>query len=264
MIYVAVVSHGHEDIINELSCIDSLAQSEDITVVIKDNLASGVLRKKYRDNPNITVIEDSPGLGFGENNNFIFNYCLSSLEANLADWFLILNPDVKVSQDVVCKLHTCAESSGYDFSTINLYKDIANNVPDNNIRTFPSLFDFISSYIFGKNDTIINKSMLDTDTAIDWVAGSFLFIKFEIYNKLNGFDEQYFMYCEDIDICWRYSKIFSKKVMYIPYLKALHDYRKANRRFFSSHFRWHVKSMFIFLYKKVTNNISSVNKTRKS
>ena len=42
------------------------------------------------------------------------------------------------------------------------------------------------------------------------------------YRQLNGFDERYFMYCEDIDICYRSCKIHGKRVMYFPNIKAVH------------------------------------------
>ncbi len=38
---------------------------------------------------------------------------------------------------------------------------------------------------------------------MEWVAGSFIAFKSSSYRKVQGFDENYFMYCEDIDICYR-------------------------------------------------------------
>lgn len=260
MIYIAIISHGHEDVINNLSCIDKLSGHEEINIIIKDNLALGILKERYEKCNNIVVLEDKPGLGFGENNNYIFHHCMKFMGANSSDWFLILNPDVDVSFDTLNELYIRAESKGYNFATINLYKDLNSPLLDNNIRKFPALFDFVNSYLIGKNKTIVNKKLITDDTAIDWAAGSFLFIKFNVFIKLNGFDERYFMYCEDIDICWRYSEIFNSRVIYIPHLKAMHDYRKANRHFFSSHFRWHIKSMFVFLLKKKYKNVTAINK----
>lgn len=59
------------------------------------------------------------------------------------------------------------------------------------------------SFLFKKNDCVVNKNKITKPTYVDWAAGSFLIFNAFFYSKLNGFNEKYFMYCEDIDICWR-------------------------------------------------------------
>ena len=70
----------------------------------------------------------------------------------------------------------------------------------------------MSSFLFQKNKTIIDKFSLNEESFTDWAAGSLLLFSADTYKKLNGFDEKYFMYCEDIDICYRYKKIDGRGV----------------------------------------------------
>jgi GT2 family glycosyltransferase len=68
------------------------------------------------------------------------------------------------------------------------------------------------------------------------------------YRALKGFDEGYFMYCEDIDICYR-AKQLATDILYFQDIKAVHLAQHSNRRVFSKHFFWHLKSIARFLLK---------------
>jgi len=103
-------------------------------------------------------------------------------------------------------------------------------------------------YVGLKNNTIIDKTVIDTPTFVDWSAGSFLMFRVDLYRKLHGFNQRYFMYCEDVDICWRAKTLYAERVLFVPDLKAMHQAQFNNRRFFSRHFFWHVSSAFRFLF----------------
>ncbi|ATX92613.1 glycosyltransferase family 2 protein [Citrobacter portucalensis] len=250
MIYISVVSHGHEAVIEEFGCLDSISKLNNLSVILKDNKASGVLKEKYKNNPNIHVLEDEPGIGFGANNNYIFNYCRNKLGASDSDYFLIMNPDVKIDQNNYNKLLCQLESNQYPFATINLYKNLEDEVYDYCVRKFPTFINFIESFAFGRNKTSLDKRNIVVNTHVDWAAGSFLIIKFSHYRHLLGFDENYFMYCEDIDLCYRYMQEFNDSLIFIPSVKALHDYRKDSKKILSKHFFWHIKSMLNYLIRK--------------
>lgn len=55
----------------------------------------------------------------------------------------------------------------------------------------------------------------------DWVSGAALFIRRELFQKLGGFDENFFMYYEDIDLCRRAKKIGSE-VIHFPVVEIRH------------------------------------------
>ncbi|MDE1292895.1 hypothetical protein [Vibrio aestuarianus] len=84
---------------------------------------------------------------------------------------------------------------------------------------------------------------------VDWAAGSFLVFQADLYKKLNGFDENYFMYFEDVDICFRARKYYDQNVVYLSNIKAIHQGGYQNRKIFSKHFRWYFSSLLRFLFK---------------
>ena len=57
--------------------------------------------------------------------------------------------------------------------------------------------------------------------AIDWASGAALAVSREIFEKCNGFDEKFFMYFEDVDLCKRIRKI-GKKIISLPHVLVIH------------------------------------------
>ncbi|ATU98476.1 glycosyltransferase family 2 protein [Aeromonas salmonicida] len=246
-IYVSVVSHGHAVLINELLCLSSL--SDDLNVVIKSNKPDDyfndwICRKNYH------WINEQYGYGFGHNNNIVFNFCKSKLGMLDSDYFVVLNPDVIIESDAIEKLIGLMMLNKCKLAAINLYKDNDYTIYDNSIRRFPSMVNFGMSFLGLGNNSILGKSELLVPSYVDWAAGSFLAFNVEHYEALGGFDEKYFMYCEDIDICYR-SHLTGEKVLYFPNIRAIHLAMHNNRDLFSKHFYWHVKSVFRFLLRKV-------------
>ncbi len=245
-VFISVVSHGHEALIKELGCLVEL--SRDFNVIVKSNKAGEDFSNEIF-NTNFYWINESYGCGFGENNNIVFDYCRNKLKLKNSDYFIVLNPDVVISSEAIFRLLDYMNSDGIYLSAINLYKDNEFSIYDPSIRMFPSLIQFCCSFLGIGNSTIINKDTINVPTDIDWAAGSFLAFKALHYIELSGFDKRYFMYCEDIDICFR-SKMLCKPVKYYPDVKAVHLAKHANRSVFSKHFYWHVSSVVKFLCVK--------------
>ena len=97
----------------------------------------------------------------------------------------------------------------------------------------------------------MNKRAADYDLSepgaipVDWVAGMFVVFRRSAFEAVGGFDERYFMYMEDADICRRlravgYEVIVDKATI------AVHDARRASRANLQ-HLRWHLRSALRFL-----------------
>ncbi|WP_216086806.1 glycosyltransferase family 2 protein [Ferrimonas balearica] len=242
------MSHGHGKLISDLQCLCSLNKSDSIRVVIVDNVGESEL-KEYCQLNQIDYICNDSAKGFGENNNLAFDYVSSKYNPERNDKFLVLNPDVCVEDGVIIDLSKQMDELKSEVATINLFKDDRYSVPDNSVRKFPTLLDLSRSFVGLKNNTIIDKSKLKTPSVVDWAAGSFLMFSCEHYRSLQGFDSMYFMYCEDVDICYRSTRA-GMPVTIFPELKGLHLASHANRNVFSKHFYWHVSSALKFLMRK--------------
>jgi N-acetylglucosaminyl-diphospho-decaprenol L-rhamnosyltransferase len=77
-----------------------------------------------------------------------------------------------------------------------------------------------------------------------WLAGMFLVFRSAAFRQLGGFDEKFFMYCEDADICAR-AVLEGGGFALCPEVTVVHDARRASRRAFRP-LRWHVASLLKF------------------
>lgn len=248
MIYLSIVSHGHGNLIRENKELCSLLKCNNIILVIKNNCLDKALVDFCVDKK-IYLIDSDYGLGFGKNNNFVFKFCENYLAMKKDDFFMVVNPDVYIEEEKIQLLAEKMSKNKTLISAINLFKDKNFSQPDLSIRTFPSFISFIKSFLFKENSTVLDKNVIHKSISIDWAAGSFLAFKAGYYQSLGGFDEKYFMYCEDIDICYR-SNRKGGEVIYYPDITAIHLAKHANRKILSKHFFWHIKSAIRFLLTK--------------
>lgn len=245
-IYISVVSHRHADLIQELSCLSSLCQ--DFYVVVKSNVPNESF-DELTSYDKFHWLNEQYGCGFGHNNNIVFDFCKTVLCMSESDYFVILNPDVVITTSQLYELIELMKQNKTPIAAINLFKDKDSQVYDNSVRNFPSLLQFTKSFLGYQNSSILDKSKITKPCNVDWAAGSFLAVKAGHYSELGGFDEKYFMYCEDIDICYRSAQM-GHPVTFYPQIKALHLAKHANRKLFSKHFYWHVSSVIRFLLTK--------------
>lgn len=247
---ISLVSHGHFHLIDELGGVEILSKEKWIEICIVDNIGEHGFEQWCYER-GINYLKNDTCLGFGENNNKAFNHFYERNFEEANNWFfLVLNPDVLITVEQLKLLIETVHSNGIRFSCINLFKDTNNKIYDNSVRNYPSLLDFISSFILSQNKTILDKSLIERPLYVDWASGSFLLFDAKLYKALNGFDENYFMYCEDVDICLRANMIHDCKLTYLPHIQALHLAAHKNRKIFSKHFVWHIKSMCRYLMVK--------------
>ncbi|MBT0395900.1 glycosyltransferase family 2 protein [Morganella morganii subsp. morganii] len=245
--FISVVSHNHFDIIKKINCLNKLSIA--FNVILKSNIEDKPLEKWCLDNK-IHYFESISPVGFGENNNDIFDYCIDKLGMTSDDYFIILNPDIYIEESSISQLISSMCLDKTQFAAINLFKDSSMSISDPSIRRYPKLSDFIISFFLKRNRTIIDKDKITSPVFVEWAAGSFLAISAKAYMDANGFDTSYFMYCEDIDLCYRLKKYHKINLKYFPSICAIHLAQHKNRNVFSKHFYWHLKSTIRFLLKK--------------
>ncbi|NAZ95960.1 glycosyltransferase [Vibrio toranzoniae] len=238
-LFVSVVNHNHDEMICDNSTLKALALEHQ--VIIKSNTQASTALKKYCKENQIHLIQGTDRKGFGANNNEVFRYVAHNFYIKEQDYFLILNPDVEVDSNSINQLIEKAKEYNADISTINLFTDRSLTSYDQSIRRYPTLLSPLKSLAGIKRNDIYNKSQIKKPIKIEWAAGSFLLFKVNTFKRLDGFDEKYFMYFEDADICTRANKN-GFNVYYFPYIKAIHFASHQNRKLFSKHFIWYWKS----------------------
>lgn len=235
---VSIVSHGHGLHITHL--IGDLIKGigTPFKLIITLNVAEDESFLASLDRAPFTskVIRNSKPKGFGANHNSAFKLCDS-------DYFLVLNPDARlINQDLSAVMSLLGNDS-----MVGVY---GAKVVDSNqrlqltAREFPT---FSKSLLRFLNLNQASKSP-DHQQPHDWVAGMFMLFPASAYRLVNGFDERYFMYLEDVDICRRLKRR-GLKILYNDIVEIVHDGQFASRKNFR-HFFWHVSSLLRFLWTK--------------
>lgn len=252
MIHVAIISHGHEDLLIDSQLGGLLGERARLTIWIKDNKPAASL-KAYCAQHQIFYTDADAGLGFGENNNYLFDLIQKNIGFQTDDIFLVMNPDITVTPETVFLLAEKMQQSGHALATLNLYRDQAMRVPDKNIRHFPGMLSIVKMPLVNTFSETYDKDRIAAaadNIPVEWASGAFLAFKPELYQTLGGFDPSYFMYFEDVDICYRARRYHQQSVHYYPHLKAVHTAAHKNRNIFSQHARWFFHSFSKFLLRR--------------
>jgi N-acetylglucosaminyl-diphospho-decaprenol L-rhamnosyltransferase len=242
---ISIISHGHLHYIRRNKELKKISDRDDVIVIIKDNLKEKQLQDLCSDLGYIYLTSNET-LGFGENNNYCYEYAKNNFEITDTDWFLIINPDVIIDYCEFCNLTLELEKRKGEFFSPNLYKDLSYKITENSIRNFASFSNLLNPFLLNPINTPYNKENLKDDDCIDWASGAFLCITFGIFTKVGGFNKAYFMYYEDVDLCFRLKRI-GTSLRFLKNIKAVHKGEYKNRSIFSKHFRWYLASLFRFL-----------------
>lgn len=165
-----------------------------------------------------------------------FAYAMNQgLQAAIGDILIILNPDVRV------RFGLC-EMVKYMYENHRVGA-IAPKIVNKNGIVQDSYRDFITplNFVFRHMRRFLNRdNSLDIKEpiSVDWVIGAFVMMSKEVYSYVNGLDDNYFLYCEDMDLCKRI-KQRGYEVIYFPYAEVEYEGTRSARH--------SVKYAFIFL-----------------
>lgn len=255
-IIVSTVSHDHQAMIFELNALAQFAHHDDIIVICRDNKPDCQL-EDYCEKNNIIYIANDKQYGFAKNNNLNFLFYKKNLSPKCDDFFLLLNPDVQITTDTIDNLKKYLMEKSKAIIAGNLFLDESLSVTDDNIRRYPKLYQFAKTYLLGDRSTMISRNAGLPEDGRFWASGAFLVINASLYEQLNGLDESYYMYCEDIDFCCRAAKA-NIPVVLAEEVKAIHWRQRASKKILSQFFVWHVMSVlkYCFIKKKIKANKS--------
>ena len=153
--------------------------------------------------------ENFSSVKFFENtgNNGFSNGCNYGASKASGTYLFFLNPDTELNQNALEKLWQSAkENPNFGVVTCNQYNESGKKY--NQIRFFPSLLTLFGSFRIVYK--IINKKKINrhfcTENKIlhpDWTTGAVIFMSDYWFKKCNGWNEKYWLYFEDVDICRR-------------------------------------------------------------
>lgn len=222
IVSIVIFQHDYKKI-KEL--IDKLKSCEIVEkIILVDN--GGCDWASEINNPLVDYIKSPKNGGFGYGHNLAINKF-----AHLCNYFLICNPDIDFDSKELEKFYNTATTlSAGLFSPKIVYPDGSNQYGQRLLPHPLNLFSrrFLPKYLSEQLDNIyLLKGLLSEEPAlVPYVSGSFMLFKSESLLELNGFDERYFMYMEDIDLSRRCGIEFGN--LYIPNAHIFHEHQQAS------------------------------------
>ena len=206
---IIIPTYNSKEYIKE--CLFSILKSgfNDEIIVVDNNSKDGTPFYVKNNFPKIQVIENSHNFGFGKSAN------IGAKKAS-GEYFIFLNPDTIVFQDSFQRLEDFIQKNS-NFGAIGFNLITREGKHENfSFGKKNNLFQILKNKFFLKKDFLP-----DAPIKVDWVSGAAVVVKNEVFKKIGGFDENFFMYFEDQDLCLRI-KNFSYPVYFLPNAKIIH------------------------------------------
>ncbi|KAA0969008.1 glycosyltransferase family 2 protein [Aureimonas fodinaquatilis] len=213
MITVSIVSHLHGHMLAPLVAhLLGFAQVQKIVLTL--NVPEAL---ELPQSSRITLVYNDAPKGFGANHNAAFRHCETP-------FFCVLNPDVQFLDNPLPAL-----SERFEQNNVALVAPLVltpDKQVEDSIRHFPHPVSLLLKAL--KRDNGAYPLPADRqDFEPDWVAGMFMLFRADDYRRINGFDEGFFLYYEDVDICVRVHAA-GRRIVACPSVQIVHAAQRAS------------------------------------
>lgn len=231
---VVIVSFNTKDI--TLDCIKSVVKNTkgiEYEVIVVDNASKDgsvpAIKKLAKKHKAIQLIEKKKNLGFSGGNNI-------GIKNAKGEYILFLNSDTIVNDNVLCEMVKWMEkneSIGVSSCSL-LNKDGSQQGTGGYFPTLIRVFSWMTIQDLPLVDSIIKpfhpmksknyssgSNFFDSERELDWITGAYMLFRREVIKDIGNFDEEYFMYTEEVDLCYRV-KLKGWKIVYNPKWSIIH------------------------------------------
>jgi hypothetical protein len=182
----------------------------------------------------VLLVHNTRARGFGANHNAAFGLARG-------DYFCVLNPDVRIPKDPFPRLCAFLSREHRTGCISPLALDAAHH-PCDNARQFPTPGRILKRLLpFTRKTGYPSQA---GPLSVDWLAGIFLLFPSPVFAGAGGFDERYFLYFEDVDLCLRL-KLAGFQLVLDPEVVIIHQARRASH-YHPRYLGWHLYSMARF------------------
>lgn len=246
-IAVLVNYNNYQDTIDAIYSL--LKQSYKIfKIVVVDNKSTNdsfsILREKFKDNEDIIIIESDKNNGFSYGNNFGFKYAFKNFNF---DYFLMINNDTIADTEINKNFIDYYEKNKNE--RIGILTGKIFYYDENNKIWFAGGYidkKKMMGYHFGI-DTFENSNYNDIQY-ISFATGCLWFFNKDLIEEIGYLPEEYFMYLEDVDYCYRVIKN-GYKIVYLPNVKIWHKVGSSSKTTKCNNFRLSNRNRIIFSKK---------------
>ncbi len=253
---IIIVNYNVKEFLqNLLHSIEKASAKISKEIIVIDNASDDgsveVIREKF---PSLTLIENKTNAGFGKANN-------QGLAIANGKYILFINPDCIVSEDTFINMLSFFEEhpecglAGCKILNSDGTLQLACR------RSFPGPWTSFTkvtglSNLFPKSRIFAryNLTYLDENKTneVDALSGSFMMMRKDVYEKVGGFDGQFFMYGEDLDLCYRVQKA-GHKVFYVHSTQVIHYKGESTKRSNLDETKLFYDAMHLFVKKHLSS-----------
>jgi hypothetical protein len=217
-ITLSVVSHRQNALVNQLLEDVERVCADRVAVVLTQNLPDREDFAAARLPCPVEVVVNAERKGFGANHNAAFQRCRTP-------YFCVCNPDVRLPADPFPALVQALADPRVAVAG-PLVRSPEGRIEDS-ARRFPTAWSLMKKLLVDRREPDYATDRGPQE--VDWVAGMFMLFRADAYRAAGGFDEAYFLYYEDADICRRLGAA-GKRVLFEPRSEVVHDARRRSRR----------------------------------
>ena len=231
---ISIVSHAQMHLVLPLlQDLHTIHHTTPLHVVLTLNLPEELPCSPTEFAYPLQVLHNAHPQGFGANHNQAFKQAQG-------DFFCVLNPDIRIAHNPFPALLKAFADNTRGLAAPCIHN--SSGQLEDSARKFPTPLR-IAHRVLTRRRT---RDYPPTQAAFhpDWVGGMFMMLPTPVYRQLGGFDERYFLYYEDVDLCAR-ARLAGLNVVQLPLPGVVHDAQRASHRD-AKYLRWHLGSMLRF------------------
>lgn len=214
LLSVIIVTYNNAADITQ--CLKSVAQNVLIPheiIIIDNNSSDDTLKRIKSSEIKVKLLSQTENLGFSKANNI-------GAESADGKYLLFLNPDTEIIDHSINKITNPFIKNDIGITAPQLV--MLDDKVQLSVRRLPTLINSIREYWLGQKtsyDFYLPKS--DQPTEVEAVVGAAILISKKLFLQVQGFDEKFFMYYEDLDLCRKVRK-HGYKILYLPNVQIKH------------------------------------------
>ncbi|MBW4644601.1 MAG: glycosyltransferase family 2 protein [Goleter apudmare HA4340-LM2] len=269
---ILVNYNGAEVLPDCLSSIEKYIDTLTCEIILVDNASTdGSLELVKENYPQIRLIKNSKNLGFGAGNN-------AGARIAYGEFLFLLNTDTVLTSNILLHLIDLIQA---DTKIGIIGPKLLNPDGSLQISVSPALGikgEYQARQIHQAYQNVSNLNLIEQKfqeiQEVDIVVGAAFFIRSSLFQELGGFDENFFMYFEESDLCQR-AQYLGYKIIYTPYVSLIHlrgysiqkvanamvvEYRRSQIYYYQKHRPWweqlllRVYLFYKFLWEFITTS----------
>lgn len=202
-----VVDHDAGDLLVE--CLRSVLEQVDQVVVVENGNHAAALTLLGGAGLGVAVVHPGRNLGYGAGANRGVAATSQTTPAGDSDYLLICNPDLQLHEGAVSSLVGCLDRDpSWALVGPSILSPAGVQYPS--VRPFPSPLDAAGHALLGMvwpGNPFTRRYRVEPPAGApaeaDWVSGACFLVRRAAFENVGGFDERYFMFAEEMDLCWR-------------------------------------------------------------